>query len=107
MYSEEQAGRGIALYGKVCSECHELADFKTADFKGKWGGRPVFDLYELIRTTMPDGDPGILTREEYADAMAYIFKLNGLPAGATPLPNDSTALSALTITFPADSSGSH
>ena len=43
---------------------------------------------------------GTLTREQYLSAVAYILKLNGLPAGPTPLASDSVALSAITLDLP-------
>ena len=101
VYSEEQATEGQAVYKKSCAECHELDEFTNSDFKGKWVGRPLFELFEQIRTTIPDGDPGTLPREEYGATVAYILKLNGLPAGTTRLATDSVALSAITFKLPA------
>jgi hypothetical protein len=50
---------------------------------------------------MPDGNPGSLPKEEYAAALAYILKLNGLTAGATPLATDSVALAGVKLVLPA------
>lgn len=101
VYTEEQAAEGQAVYTKVCSECHETKDVTGADFKTKWVGQPLFALFEQIRTTMPDGNPGTLTREQYAATVAYILKLNGLPAGTAPLATDSAALAAIKFELPA------
>lgn len=103
LYTEEQAGEGQAVWSKTCMECHESSDVTGADFRTKWVGQPLFTLYEQIRTTMPDGDPGTLSREEYAATLAYILKLNGLPAGETRLAADSVVLSAITLTLPSAS----
>jgi len=100
-YTDSQATVGQTVFTKTCSECHESKDVTGADFRTKWGGQPLFTLYEQIRTTMPDGNPGTLSREEYAAALAYILKLNGLGAGATPLGTDSLSLSALKLVLPA------
>jgi mono/diheme cytochrome c family protein len=100
VYTEQQAADGLAVFTKTCSECHETKDVTGPDFRTKWKGRPVFALFEQIRTTMPDGNPGTLTREQYLSAVAYILKLNGLPAGPTPLASDSVALSAITLDLP-------
>lgn len=100
LYTEEQAVAGAALYGRVCAECHEKKDVTSADFKAKWGGRPIYDLFELIRTTMPDSNPGGFSRDEYAGALAYILKLNGLPSGATPVMPDSAAMQNQMLVFP-------
>ena len=101
VYSDSQATAGQAVWGKACAECHETKDVTGADFRTKWAGQPVFTLFEQIRTTMPDGNPGSLPREEYAAAMAYIFKLNGLTAGAAPFTGDSTALANVKLILPA------
>lgn len=101
VYTEQQAADGQAVFTKTCSECHETKDVTGADFRTKWKGRPVFALFEQIRTTMPDGNPGTLTREQYLNAVAYILKLNGMPAGTTPLASDSVALSAIMLDLPA------
>lgn len=90
VYTEEQSGRGNGVFSKVCLECHTQNDMSGADFRLNWNGRTVFDLFDRIRTTMPEAAPGSLTLEEYTDVTSYILKLNGLPAGSTPMPGDST-----------------
>jgi mono/diheme cytochrome c family protein len=100
VYTEEQSERGNGVFGKVCLECHTRNDMAGADFRLNWNGRTLFDLFERIRTTMPDAAPGSLTREEYTDVTSYILKLNGMPAGSMPMPGDST-LSAIKLEIPA------
>lgn len=100
LYTEEQATAGAAVFGKVCAECHEKADITKADFRSKWNGRTLFELFELVRTTMPDSNPGGLTREEYAGALAYILKANGLPAGTTAVMPDSALMSNVKLSLP-------
>ena len=100
LYTEEQATSGAVVFGKVCAECHEKADITKADFRSKWNGRTLFELFELVRTTMPDSNPGGLTREEYAGTMAYILKANGLPAGSTAVMPDSAAMSNAKLSLP-------
>jgi mono/diheme cytochrome c family protein len=92
-YTDEQAQRGAKTFARACGECHATAEMANADFRLKWHGRPAFDLFSLIATTMPEENPGTLTREEYAEIVAYLMKLNGAPTGALPLPADSAALS--------------
>ena len=100
VYSDSQATAGATVWTKTCSECHETKDVTGADFRTKWAGQPVFTLFEQIRTTMPDGNPGSLPREDYAAAMAYIFKLNGLTPGAAPFTADSVALANVKLILP-------
>lgn len=100
LYTEEQAANGTALFKKVCAECHEPADYTGQAFREKWNGQRMIDLYEEIRVKMPDDKPGSLTRDEYAEALAYILKQNGLPAGAMKVAPDSAAMSAVKLEFP-------
>jgi hypothetical protein len=46
---------------------------------------------------MPQDNPGGLRRQEYADVLAYLFELNGLPAGDTALPADDCGLRRIRI----------
>lgn len=100
LYTEEQATAGEAIFSKICAECHEKKDINGADFRAKWTGRPLFDLYELIRTTMPDSNPGAMSRDEYAAALAYILKQNGLPAGSKAVMPDSAAMQGAKLELP-------
>ena len=101
LYTEAQATDGATVWTNTCAGCHEAKDVTSADFRTKWVGRSLFALYEQIRTTMPDDAPGTLTAEQYLHSVAYILKLNGLPAGETKLVADSASLSALTFALPA------
>ena len=100
IYNEEQAQRGNGIFAKTCVECHTQKDMSGADFRLNWNGRTVFDLFERIRTTMPEAAPGSMTRAEYADVTAYLLKLNGMPSGTATMPADST-LAATKIDIPA------
>ena len=88
------------MFAKVCVECHEPADYTGPKFREKWNGLPMLDLYEQIRTKMPDDNPGSLTRDQYAEALAYILKQNGVPAGPSKIAPDSVAMSAVKLNLP-------
>lgn len=100
LYSEEQATAGATIFSKICAECHEKKDITGENFRAKWTGRPLFDLYELVRSTMPDSNPGSLSREDYANALAYILKLNGVPAGPSAVMPDSTSMKGAKLDLP-------
>lgn len=89
--SDEQMLRGQTVFTKVCLECHTKTDVTGPDFKLKWHTRPVFDLFESIRTTMPDNAPGTLTRDEYIDVVTYLLRLNGAPPGGMPISHADTS----------------
>lgn len=94
LFSVEQATLGEATYRRACGECHAIREHANPDFRFKWNGRSAFDLFETLRNTMPEPDPGSLAREEYAAIVAYMLKVNGLVAGPRALPSDSLVLRA-------------
>ena len=96
-YTEAQAARGEATYRANCTSCHATSAYTGDAFVRAWDTRTAFDLFELIRTTMPIDNPGRLSREQYADIVAYLFKLNRLPAGDRPLPADDEGLKQVRI----------
>ena len=91
VYTAEQAEDGREIYMAVCSACHVL-DYYTGAVVEAWEGAPVFDLYDLIRTKMPENNPGSLRSREYVAMLAYIMELNGLPPGEEPLSARSSVL---------------
>ena len=44
------------------------------DFLGKWTGATANELFERIRTTMPQASPGSLSPQQYVDIVAHIFR---------------------------------
>jgi mono/diheme cytochrome c family protein len=103
-YTDEQAGRGGALYEDQCVSCHgpiraivpEMAALLgDHTFRANWRGRPLGDLFGLILETMPQDAPGTLSPEETAGLVAYILQGNRVPAGDTALPHDAAALAAI------------
>jgi len=99
-YTDEQAARGGEVFSGVCLECHARKDFSDAEFRGKWRGRTAFDLFERMRSTMPESDPGSLARQQYIDVVAYVMKLNGLSAGSAELPDDEAVLKKQILALP-------
>jgi|GEM_PF-1107821 len=87
----EQGLRGREVFTKTCLECHTKSDISGQDFKIKWHTRPVFDLLDVIRTTMPDDKPGSLTPEQYIDVVAYLLRMNGAAFGGAVLVASDTA----------------
>lgn len=106
VYTEQQAVVGEAYFRGYCLECHGPADMANDTFKSKWHGRSVFDLFERLRTSMPDGAPGSLPRQTYADIVAYFLKLNGAPVGSMPLSADSLVLARTPLTLRAAATSS-
>ena len=71
-----------------------------AAFSATWNHRPLSALFRYMTERMPKNDPGSLAPREYADVLAYVLKMNGVPAGAVELPADSVRLSAIRIELP-------
>jgi mono/diheme cytochrome c family protein len=100
LYTDEQATRGEKVYTNVCVECHEKLEYTGGDFRVKWNGRPVFELYDLLRTTMPDSKPGSLPNQDYIDIIGYMMKLNGVAAGKVELAPTDSVLKAIKMDIP-------
>lgn len=98
-FTAAQAERGAAVYGRACAACHVATFFATPAFRRAWNGRTAWDLFELIRTTMPNDNPGRLPRRDYADVVAYLLRLNGMPAGPVELTPDADSLRRAPIQF--------
>ena len=99
-FTEAQATRGGEVFSGVCLDCHARKDLSNADFRTKWGGRTAFDFFELVRSTMPESNPGSLERAAYIDVTAYMMQLNGLAAGSVALPEDEAGLRKQLLAFP-------
>ena len=97
VYSEAQAERGRGVFDEVCGACHMPDEFATAGILVGWDGETVNDLFEAVRMTMPEDNPGGLRRSEYADILAYFFSLNELPAGETEMQDDAGSLESIRI----------
>jgi len=106
IYSEEQACTGHDLYNVHCASCHGVSlegqgslPLSGATFRARWADdhHSVDDLFYIIRTLMPYGQPATLSKQEYIDIIAYILMVNGYPAGTQPLPSDPRILKRITI----------
>ncbi len=69
------------------------------EFVLSWGraGRTLDDLFFITRTTMPEGEGGTLSEEQYLDVLAYMLLRNGYSAGERELTADATELTAVTL----------
>ncbi|HEX6053327.1 MAG TPA: cytochrome c [Gemmatimonadaceae bacterium] len=97
VFTEEQASKGDSEHQANCSACHGTENYVGEAFTRNWVGRTAFDLFDQLKTTMPEDNPGGLSAQQYTDIIAYIFKINGLPAGAAALPADPEALRLIKI----------
>ena len=61
-------------------------------FLSNWNGLTVGDLFERMRTTMPQGKPGRLSRQDNADILAHMLNVNQFPTGKTELERQTEIL---------------
>jgi S-disulfanyl-L-cysteine oxidoreductase SoxD len=103
VYTAEQAKRGDAVYAEKCSSCHgtELNGGEMApglvggEFTANWNDLSLGDLFERMRISMPQNNPGSLSRQQNADVLAYILSKGGYPAGTTELGSQTEVLNAV------------
>jgi mono/diheme cytochrome c family protein len=92
VYTAEQAKRGSDTFEGMCVSCHATTQHASPAFVATWKGRSLWDLFSYLRDEMPKSDPGSLSEAEYVQLVAYLLKINGMPAGATELKPDSAVL---------------
>jgi DNA-binding beta-propeller fold protein YncE/mono/diheme cytochrome c family protein len=106
VYTEEQANRGAALYAQRCARCHapdlsggEIAPaLNGGEFKSNWAGLSIDDLFERIKVSMPQDNPGSLSRQQTADILAFVLSKGGFPAGRTELAREAQVLKTIAFT---------
>ena len=103
VYTDSQASRGDNEHASNCTSCHSTTNYVGAAFVKTWVGRTAFDLFDQLKTTMPDDSPGSLSPQQYVDIVAYILKINGYPAGADSLSTDPEALRLVRLEAKKDS----
>jgi S-disulfanyl-L-cysteine oxidoreductase SoxD len=105
VYTQEQADRGRPLYNQHCASCHadtlmggEMSPpLVGGEFLSNWNGLTLGELFERIRTTMPQNKPGKLSREVNSDITAYILSVNKFPTGKAELPHSAEFLKDIRI----------
>jgi mono/diheme cytochrome c family protein len=100
LYTVEQAKRGGALFEEKCSTCHgsDLMGSQMApplvgkDFSTGWNDLPLADMFELIKETMPQDNPGTLTNAQAADILAFLLERGSYPPGKSELSGETEEL---------------
>ena len=102
VYSEAQAARGQALYGRRCASCHgdtlkgaQAPPLVGDVFAGNWQSQPLSALVNKVHKTMPADVPGDLTLQQSSDLVAHILKTAGFPASSAELPSTDAALARI------------
>ena len=105
VYTEAQAYRGEKVAQTTCIGCHGSGldggdsgpKLTGGPFLENWSSQPVSELFDWIREAMPSDAPGTLSKDDTAAVVAYIFKINKMPAGKQELPTEAEALNRIQI----------
>src|SRR5436190_17715358 len=99
VYVAAQAASGREMYPNACAGCHGATlgggagpQLAGAQFVARWKDKTVGDLFEKIKTTMPQGQPNSLSPDATADLVSFLLNINNYAAGATRLALDAAPL---------------
>ena len=105
VFTAAQADKGRGLFSTLCTGCHTVASHSGVPFKKRWNGEILWDLFDTIKETMPDDDPGSLKTEDVTQIVAFLLSANGMPAGKEELKPDAEVLKKIKIEVPDKSRG--
>src|SRR5690349_8822076 len=101
VYTDEQAGRGKALYEMNCAGCHGMdlagdrgSSLQGRDFMERWREDNAETLFLFMKGSMPPNRNRNVRRvplpdETYIDIISYVFQANKFPAGSGELKLDT------------------
>ena len=116
VYTDAQAQRGEAIYNDTCAKCHGREGSGPSDssdpchdmtpvtrscalrgdtFMANWSSMTLQNLFDRVRSSMPQDKPQTLTRVDTTLLIAYLLRINGFPAGSIELPTDVSQLNRL------------
>lgn len=109
VYTAAQAERGALVITDHCIECHgddleglEGPQLVGSRFTRSWRARNLNELFQKIREAMPKGAANSVTDQEKLDALAYLLRANGFPAGSAELKPDATVLATIALGLSTD-----
>jgi mono/diheme cytochrome c family protein len=105
IFTTDQSKRGEAVYNANCAMCHQpdlggkepVPELAGDKFMSHWLNHPVGELFTRVSTTMPQGKPGSLTKDQYVDVIAFLIDANGFKSGSTELKPDPDTLKTIMI----------
>ena len=101
IFSAAQVERGRESFLWECMECHEMEEFTAAGaYLEQMDGETLWEVFEYIWSEMPEDEPSWLEPEEYADILAYILSVYGMPAGEQDMPTNEAELERIVIQGP-------
>ena len=108
VFTEAQASRGEAAYGRSCAACHkeDLLGSGTAPalagdaFFRRWNESTMDEVVQTMKGSMPQEAPGSLDLQVYVDIVTYLLKASGSPTGTGELRADRDRLKLMRVTPP-------
>jgi mono/diheme cytochrome c family protein len=108
VFTDTQASRGEAAYGRSCAACHKedlLGDGTAPALAGdaffrRWNEGTLDDVVQTMRSSMPQEAPNSLAAQAYVDIITYLLKASGTPTGAVELTSDRDRLKLVRVTPP-------
>lgn len=97
VYTRRQADAGRDTWAMACQSCHAPTQHSGPTFKANWYGRSLGELLGYLKREMPKNEPGTLSDDEYISLIAYLMRVNRMPAGQAPLAADSLTLHRIRI----------
>ena len=67
-------------------------------FRFGWLDKTLAERFELVRDTMPSGNPAAVDEQAKIDAIAFILAFNGYPAGEQELGTATERLEQIVVT---------
>ena len=107
VFTAEQASAGKAAFQGHCASCH-AGDLRGKDdapalkgdaFLATWQAKPVKELFDFVRTTMPP-EGGSISADDYLAIVSYVLQENGATAGPQPLTATTSTLISAVVTRP-------
>ncbi len=95
LYSAAQAERGAQLFQEKCRMCHIPAEQVGPSFQAKWGRKGPGPLFRYISGTMPQNQPGTLSKPDYAALVAYYLRESGFAPGLSDLSSNVRELDVI------------
>ena len=106
VFTEAQAARGKAAYGRSCAACHkeDLLGGGTAPalageaFFRRWNESTLDDVVQTMRSSMPQEAPNSLDAQVYVEITTYLLQASGSPTGSGELTADRDRLKLVRVT---------
>jgi mono/diheme cytochrome c family protein len=106
VFTDTQASRGEAAYGRSCAACHKedlLGDGTAPALAGeaffrRWNEGTLDEVVQTMRSSMPQEAPNSLDAQVYVDIVTYLLKASGSPTGSEELTADRDRLKVVRVT---------